>query len=89
MTGGWPSLPMVRQVTGVRGHYGSALPSWAPASLNLWLLTLDSLGGGGGWGSGWGTHFPSSSPSPRSKIRWAPSCSSRLSTYLPMALKCS
>lgn len=35
------------------------------------------------------THLPSSSPRPSSKMRWAPSCSSRLSTYLPMALKCS
>lgn len=36
-----------------------------------------------------GTHLPSSSPSPSSKMRWAPSSSSLLSTYFPMALKCS
>lgn len=32
------------------------------------------------------THLPSSSPRPRSKMRFAPSSSSLLSTYFPMAL---
>lgn len=68
------------------------VPHQAPT---LWLLTSDSQGRGtpglGVGMQGWvgDTHFPSSSPNPSSKILWAPSCSSRLSTYLPMALKCS
>lgn len=61
-------LPMVGQVTGVWRTLWLCPASWAPASLNLWLLTLDSLGGVEGGGSEMGTHFPSSSPSPRSKV---------------------
>ena len=48
---------MVMQVTGVNRHHGSALPSWAPASLNLGLPTLDSPGGAEG-GLGWGDSLP-------------------------------